>query len=317
MKKYFFNQEENRLRAGWRLILFIAIFIAFVVGIQFVIDALLFEIEEGGKLQWAIFVSSATLAVYLARKYFDKRDMISLGLKWDKAALLDLIGGIVIAAVVMTSIFFTMLWAGFIEFQGFVWWQNDQSADAVLVAAGIAAALWGLYEETLVGWWEELVFRGIILQNMAEGMGMIWAVILSSFFFGFAHFFNPAATVLSSLLISLITPMLIFCYLKTGQLWMPIGLHLSWNFFQGHIFGFANSGFVSPSLISQKPVGPDWLSGGEFGAEAGILIVPFSIVTIYLTHLWVQKTRAPELKFLNFLATNKRLGKDMKRVSQH
>jgi hypothetical protein len=65
----------------------------------------------------------------------------------------------------------------------------------------------------------------------------------------------------------LTTPQLIYAHQKTGQLWLPMGLHLGWNFFQASVFGFAASGQGSPSLISQTPTGPDWLSGGAFGAE--------------------------------------------------
>jgi len=132
-------------------------------------------------------------------------------------------------------------------------------------------------------------------------LGLKWAVIISSVAFGFGHFFNPEATLLSTLLISLLTPYLIYAYLKTGQLWLPMGLHLGWNFFQASVFGFASSGQKSPSLIAQSPVGPDWLSGGAFGAEGSILILPFVILSVYLIHYSVTKTRKPNQKFFEFM----------------
>jgi hypothetical protein len=70
-----------------------------------------------------------------------------------------------------------------------------------------------------------------------------------------------------------------------------VGLHLGWNFFQASVFGFPASGQVSPSMISQSPVGPEWLSGGKFGAEGSVLILPVTLLSYLLIHYWVCATR--------------------------
>ena len=150
----------------------------------------------------------------------------------------------------------------------------------------------------VVAWWEELVFRGYIFRNLVDGTNLIWATVISSLLFGLIHFTNPDATLLSTFMITLIAPQLIYAYLKTGQLWLPMGLHLGWNFFQASIFGFAASGNESPSLITQSPIGPDWLSGGAFGAEGSILILPFVLLSFFAIHYWVKKSRYPEQKLL-------------------
>ena len=117
--------------------------------------------------------------------------------------------------------------------------------------------------------------------------------------FGIIHAGNPNASILSTVLIMIITFKLVYAYLKTGQLWMPIGLHFGWNFFQASVLGFASSGHLSPSLIAQTPVGPDWLSGGAFGAENSILIAPITLASLYLMHLYVRRSR--KLKNLEFM----------------
>ena len=106
---------------------------------------------------------------------------------------------------------------------------------------------------------------------------------------------------MGGLLIVLITPQLIYAYVKTGQLWLPVGLHLGWNFFQASIFGFPASGQVSPSMISQSPVGPEWLSGGKFGAEGSILIIPVTLLSYLLIHYWVRATRQPGQGFFEMM----------------
>ena len=63
-------------------------------------------------------------------------------------------------------------------------------------------------------------------------------------------------------------------YKESGTLWLPVGIHWSWNFFQGNIFGFAVSGGdAGVSLLQAATSGPDILTGGVFGAEASILTV--------------------------------------------
>jgi len=293
VKKYFINPETDFLRAGWRILAFVVIFLLVTAVAMFSVRAILGGLPRGSDLQFTIMALAATVAVFIARKYVDKKSLSSLGHTFDKFAVLDIFAGIVNSALVMAGMYFVLLWTNLVEFNGFSWWTDAASADAVFRLAVLPIMFAVLYKLTIVAWWEELVFRGYIFQNMVSGMGLIWSVVISSLVFGILHSLNPDATILSSLLIALITPQLIYAYLKTGQLWLPMGLHLGWNFFQASVFGFAASGQVSPSLISQTPVGPEWLSGGGFGAEGSVLIIPLTVISIFLIHYWVRATRQP------------------------
>ena len=250
MKKYFMNPETGLLRAGWRILAFFAIFMAITASGMIGVRTILGSLQKNSVLQWSILAIAATAAVYIARKYLDRKSFPSLGLVWDKYAVLDILSGIVNSALVMTATYFVMLWANLIEFNGFTWWTDDATADAVFRVAALPVVLAVFYKLSVVAWWEELVFRGYVFQNMIAGIGLKWSIILSSLIFGFGHALNPEASILSSVLIAIITPQLIYAYLKTGQLWLPMGLHLGWNFFQASIFGFAASGQKSPSMIT-------------------------------------------------------------------
>jgi membrane protease YdiL (CAAX protease family) len=302
MKKYFINPDSDLLRAGWRIISFVLIFMIITAIGMISVRTILGSLQKNSVLQWTILAITATAAVFIARKYLDKKTMPSLGLVFDKFAVLDIFSGILNSALVMAGIYFAMLWTNLIEFNGFTWWTDDATADASFRVAVLPVVLAVAYKLSVVAWWEELVFRGYFFQNMIEGMGLKWSIILSSLIFGFGHALNPDATLLSSVLIAIITPQLIYAYLKTGQLWLPIGLHLGWNFFQASIFGFAASGQDSPSLISQSPIGPEWLSGGDFGAEGSILVIPFTILSYLLIHYWVRATRQPGQKLFDVIA---------------
>lgn len=301
MKKYFVNTESGLLRAGWRILVFVVLFMAITMAGMFTVRTILGSLPKLSSLQFSILATTATLAVFIARKYLDKKSFVSLGLKPDRFAIWDVVSGVVNSALVMTTVYFMMLWSNLIEFNGFSNWTEGVSANAAISMAVLPIVFSVVYKLTLVAWWEELVFRGYFLQNLMAGMGLKWAIIISSLVFGLTHGMNPDATVLGSVLIALITPQLIYAYLKTGQLWLPMGLHLGWNFFQASIFGFASSGQESPSLISQSAIGPDWLSGGEFGAEGSILIIPVTILSYFLVHYWVRATRAPGQGFFEVL----------------
>ena len=301
MKKVFVNPETGLLRAGWRILAFLILFMAITMAGMFGVRAILGSLPKLSALQFSILATTATLAVFIARKYLDKRSFVSLGLKFDRFAILDIVSGVVNSALLMATVYFTMLWSNLIEFNGFNNWTDTISANATISMAVLPIVLTVAYKLTIVAWWEELVFRGYFLQNLIDGMGLKWAIIISSLVFGVTHGINPDATVLGSLLIALITPQLIYAYLKTGQLWLPMGLHLGWNFFQASIFGFASSGQVSPSLISQSPIGPDWLSGGEFGAEGSVLIIPVTILSYFLIHYWVRATRQPNQRLFEIM----------------
>lgn len=302
MKKVFVNNETGLLRAGWRIFLFLVMFAAITAASMFAVRTILGSLPKLSLLQFSILGVTATLAVLLARRLLDQQSFVSLGLTLDRYAVLDVAAGIVNSAVVMATVFFIMLWSGLIEFHGFSWWTGSVGADIRLQAAILPVVLAVAYKLAVVAWWEELVFRGYFFQNLIAGMGLMWAIIISSLVFGLTHIMNPEGSVLGGILIAFITPQLIYAYLKTGQLWLPMGLHLGWNFFQASIFGFAASGQESPSLISQSPLGPEWLSGGEFGAEGSVLIIPVTLFSYLLVHYWVRATRQPGQRMFEIMA---------------
>lgn len=123
---------------------------------------------------------------------------------------------------------------------------------------------------TVSGTLEEILFRGIILRHMENLIGTWGALIFTSALFGLLHITNPDATWFSSFAIALEAGILLgAAYLLTRRLWLAIGIHAAWNFTQGWIFSVPVSGGEAPlGLLITRRVGPDWLTGGDFGLEA-------------------------------------------------
>jgi hypothetical protein len=98
------------------------------------------------------------------------------------------------------------------------------------------------------------------------------SVVVSSLFFGLTHLINGNATLWGALAIAVEGgAMLAVAYTVTQSLWLPIGLHFAWNFLQGGVFGTAVSGAAAePGLLRTVLSGPEALTGGSFGPEAGL-----------------------------------------------
>jgi membrane protease YdiL (CAAX protease family) len=142
---------------------------------------------------------------------------------------------------------------------------------------------WGMVEDLssgfalalLAGITEEILFRGLLFRLCARLLGTWGALLLTSTLFGFSHAVNPAATLGSSLAIALEAGVLLgAAYAASGRLWLPIGLHVGWNFTESSIFGMTLSGYnVGSGFIRGSLNGPNALTGGEFGPEASVVAV--------------------------------------------
>ncbi|MEO5844411.1 MAG: CPBP family intramembrane glutamic endopeptidase [Caldimonas sp.] len=125
---------------------------------------------------------------------------------------------------------------------------------------------------------EEILLRGIVFRIAENALGTWIALALSSLLFGLLHLVNPQATVQGAVAIIFEAGVLLgAAYVLTRRLWLPIGIHAGWNFTQGGIFGVAVSGHRSEGVFEGTLSGPEWLSGGDFGAEASIVAVVLGI----------------------------------------
>lgn len=142
------------------------------------------------------------------------------------------------------------------------------------------------------GTMEEVLFRGIILRHLETLIGTWGALALTSALFGLGHIANPDATWFSSFAIALEAGLLLGgAYLLTRRLWLAIGIHAAWNFTQGWIFSIPVSGGDAPlGLLITRRVGPDWLTGGDFGLEASaVAMVVATAAGLVMVWCVVQK----------------------------
>jgi membrane protease YdiL (CAAX protease family) len=286
LTRIFLSPDKARLRAGWRLllqILLIGIINFILVGVIGILGipklsgkwGLLFR-----QIQELIVYASS---IYIASRWLDRRSFESLGLKVGRQALFDLLAGIGIVLVQLGFIYGIMSSLGWLTFDGFAW--EFDAPGTVLMTTLLFFVIF-----LLVGWNEELLSRGYHLQTIASGLNMFWAVLISSAFFGLLHLDNPHATWVSTAGIFFAGVYQSYGYIRTRQLWLPIGLHVGWNFFEGVVFGFPVSGLDIYALTRIQVTGPVSWTGGAFGPEAGLILLPSLIVGSALIY-WFTRNR--------------------------
>ena len=127
---------------------------------------------------------------------------------------------------------------------------------------------------------EELVYRGYLMQK--PGRLNLWAAVaVTSVLFALVHGGNPSVGRLALLNIFLAGILLALAWVWRRNLWIPIGIHVSWNLFSGPVLGHEVSGLVLPgTVLKTVDPGPDLLTGGAFGIEASVFLTVAELVAI-------------------------------------
>ncbi len=160
---------------------------------------------------------------------------------------------------------------------------------SLVEAVALAAVL------LLVGFEEELRYRGLAFRTLDQGVGSGWAMAISGVFFGVSHATNPGATPLAVAAIAVGGVFLAACYLRYRSLWVPIGFHFAWNTTMGVVLGLPISGLQLPALVHAGIAGPEFWTGGRFGPEASTALQPFVFLaaTFYLWRVIVEGKLTP------------------------
>lgn len=268
------HPTERRSRAPIRLVAGGAVLVIAVLAAQLATLAALGDrFDQGSAVLFGVSTVVTGVAVVLAlgpvARLVDRRRVADYGLRFDREWWVDCGFGLGLGVALQAAVFLVGWVAGWFTVTG------TMRADGpfLLTFAGLGALF------LAVGIYEELLVRGWLLTNVAEGVrfvgeraAVVVALGVSSGLFGLLHANNPNATPLSVAIITLAGVMLAAGYLLTGELAIPIGLHVTWNLAQGAVFGHGVSGLDSEAtLIATEATGPSLWTGGAFGPEGGLL----------------------------------------------
>jgi membrane protease YdiL (CAAX protease family) len=304
MKSIFWNRDENRLRAGIRIIFSMFLFFLIYKGYLLILNSIGIMLYYSSETSLWIFLVAGTvrllpiiIILWFGGRFIDRRNIKNFGFHFSKNWWIDLCFGISLGAFLISLIFIVEMGFGFISISGTVHSINPQSIF-------IIPLLVFLFYFICQGLSEELLSRGYLIKNLAEGfnletIGPKWAILIAwfliSIIFGMAHVGNANANIISTINLIIMGIVMGAGLIYTGELAIPIGLHISWNFFQGNIFGFAVSGLSYPteivSFIKINQIGPEIWTGGDFGPEAGLLGLCANLLGLLLIFYWLYIRR--------------------------
>jgi len=209
------------------------------------------------------------LVIYLFMKHMDKKPFLDLGLYF-RNHIRDTLYGLVAGLVVMAMGYFLLLFSGQLEYVKTNFIGHEFLLTIILFL--------------IVSFSEEILLRGYILRNFMESMNNVWALVLSATMFSLMHSLNQNMSWVSYIDLFLAGILLGLPYIYTKNLWFPIALHFSWNFFQS-LFGFNVSGLDAYSLIEFSIPENNIVNGGNFGFEGSVLSIMLQLGLIFTLYL--------------------------------
>jgi len=211
---------------------------------------------------------SVILCVWLFVRFIDRKPLESIGLTL-KGYEKDFRLGMALGAGLIAIGFLILFILGYLSVDGFSF------------PLGTIVLYFMLF--VVVSLHEEIMMRGYVLNNLMQSMNRYVALSFSSVIFMSIHLLNPNISFLSVVNLFLAGIVLGIYYIHKPNLWLPIGMHLTWNFFQGPIFGFEVSGIETKSIIDQSIRGNEIITGGAFGFEGSVLAtISIIIMIVYL-----------------------------------
>ena len=287
-----FIDREGHLRSGWRLAIFIVAFWICVDVSQALSFAGLRRVLHLSSPQmlrsnwWFVTSSgsllfSATLAGWACGALLEGLPFRALGSMPHRGWVRNLgIGWILGAASLFLAALLAMATRG-ITFQ-----LDPAGGRSIGETLGVSLLIFLLAAAA-----EEMLFRGYSLQTFTRAKLAWLGVVLTSVYFSLAHLSNPhtvpAFTFVNTTLAGV---WLAIAYLRTRSLWLPFGLHWSWNWAQAALLGLPVSGIdrLAPApLLHAMNTGPDWLTGGTYGIEGGAACT----VALIISTLVVWRTK--------------------------
>ncbi len=299
-RKMMFKNKLGKVRSGWLILL--ALVATMIVQSLLMIPGMVIPVmsevlnnpngfnvnleELTDNSPWFILLTQGVgliggiVMLFILWRFVNKKRISEMGFKKFSP---DFITGLAIGAVSIVVIFLILFFT-----------KNIELTNSLRSPDFSAYTLSYLLFFILVGFSEELTFRGYIMSTLADnGNSKTVVYIVSSLVFGIAHLLNPNVAILGIVNIFLVGLLFAYMYDKTKSLWMPIGYHITWNYFQGNVFGFPVSGTTPYGLYGiDVSVGNDWLTGGSFGLEGGFLATLMIACGFIVTNLYTKKRLA-------------------------
>lgn len=277
-----FKNKDGRIRSGWKIAGMLGLFFLSVILIGIVIGILsciyylpgLFKdgtldlqgvsdaIKENSFISYATIFTQEILGIIipvLIWKFIIKRPLFNMGLTPLKRNYRELLTGLLFGTVSMTIVFLLLVATGNATVQ--TWLPHFTWEQLLYIFIFIS-----------VGFAEEIMGRGYIMSVLRQTRSVPAIMLISAVIFALMHSMNSGIALLPYINLALVGILFAYIYIKSGNIWMSIGYHITWNYFQGYVYGFKVSGTDSSGILTTQYHTNNILNGGTFGPEGGLFV---------------------------------------------
>jgi membrane protease YdiL (CAAX protease family) len=247
-----------------------------------------------GLIRALVFALLISAVLLLASRILDHRRIRDYGFHLGRRWWTELAFGLVLGALLLFGVLAIELAMGWVRVTG-------SFAPASPGQPFVATILIGVVAAASVAFGEETSYRGYPIKNLREGFGRarwgtVVAVLIAAAFFGLAHSTNENATWLGAINIAVFGVLFGTCYVLTGELALPIGLHFAWDFVQGFVFGVVAEGkeYGSVLVLADDSSVTLW-TGHPYGVEGGLLGTAAFLAGLLAVFAWARSRRGSAL----------------------
>ncbi|MDF2504962.1 type II CAAX endopeptidase family protein [Clostridium sp.] len=285
MLKNIFMSRNSQVRSGWKIAIVFIFFILITSLTQIITIAIYpnsFNNYSGhidnalnlntpmGFITMLLQCLCMILSIFIFWKKFDKKPIKNIGLINIKNGYSDLIKGLILGGIALTIVFLILFTTG-----------NIKPIASLNRPNFNISALTGLILFIFVGINEEMFARGYCFTVLRQSTNKWIAIIVSSIMFAVMHSLNSGISLLSYVNLFLFALLAMYMTIKSKNLWLSIGFHITWNYFEGNVFGFLVSGNEANGIFNVRNTIDNIVNGGKFGPEGG-LVVTFVLCLCFL-----------------------------------
>jgi len=224
--------------------------------------------------------------VILFWKLWDKGRVREIGFTNIKSGWKDLGVGLLIGAVSFSVVAFILLATKSVEMVNSFGMPKFSKALVIQLIIFI-----------FVGINEELFCRGYCMTVLKQTK-KVWApLIVSAIIFSAMHSMNGGISLIAYINLFLFGIFMGYLFIKTKNIWMCIGYHITWNYFQGDVFGFLVSGNTTDSIYSIKVLNHNIINGGSFGPEGGLVVTALLVISLLLVYKFIPNRESDHVTF--------------------
>ncbi len=297
------KNQNGELRSGWKIAFFTLAMFAIILAVSMVMFLfVIFILMTQGKLHLNslydinsdFYQQMSTYGMYVQEiimiiapiftwRIILKKPLSSMGLSGFIKNKTDFLSGLLFGIISITIVFLVIIASNQAEV---VSWQPRFSPDL----------LTGLILFIFVGFAEEIYGRGFVISTLRQTRRYPVMILVSSVLFSLMHSMNSGVGVLPYLNLFIAGMLFAYMYIKSGTLWMCIGYHITWNYFQGNIYGFNVSGIATKSIFTTVYQNDNLINGGKFGPEGGLIVTVILLLGFLFTKYYYRN------KLIDFMA---------------